>query len=191
MSSPGQTNRAGLSRTDLLRISESISATHGLGGADRFTTELVLLEVDPWRLHAYWHIEHSDLFRARVAAGDPCASLVIRIREAEPDSGTGWIPKEELVTGLTRSHYLEAPVNGTGCYAEIGLKLQDGSLHALVRSNIAYPPRQRESPVYEMIAVDTRVRRDPPAEDVHFGETMLVPLQLDTLDVDASRSSWS
>lgn len=186
----GQTVKGGRSG-DLLRISEEISERHGLSSSWAASTELVLLEVDPTRLHVYWHIEHADLFRARVAAGDPCASLVLRVLPSDPSPDTANSAPPIQVKGLSESHYVDVPEPGVACYAEIGLKLRDESIYPLVRSNIAYPPRAEESLDYEMIPVDTRVRPESPPVDDAFGQTMSRPLPMDRVDGPFPASSWS
>lgn len=128
---------------ELRRISAEISA--------RFfrleeTTRLVLLDIGPWRLHAYWNITEADLNRAR--AQQPDAPLVLRFTDLSPDAPTAahHARFDVEVQGVRNNWYLDLWQDGKRYAAELGLRAADGSLLRLARSNEIEVPRADPAP---------------------------------------------
>jgi len=108
---------------------------------DQETTELVLLEVSPHRLHAYWHITAEDLAGVLSTARDPQARLVIRFLE----QGTPDTAFDVELTETSGRRYVELPQDAKRYAGELGLRIADGRLLPLARSNIAELPRSGQS----------------------------------------------
>ena len=172
-------------RSRLRQISEDIAAAYSLVGLNRASTRLVLLDVDPCRVHAYWRIEHNALFRVRVAAADPSPRLVLRVRTLVRSPANRAPPQDFPVRTLTGSLYIDLPSGGAGCYAEIGLQCH-GRFHPLAVSNLVRPPPGQASSRYELIPVDTRIDAQVPPADPRCGEAMDGPLPLPAAD----EGSW-
>jgi len=124
-------------------------------------TSLVLLDVDPNHLHAFWTLAQDDLERVRTAfpTGGGTPQLVVCLRRRNDQGGT------EIVTciplaGARRGDARFALTHDDGAYqAEVGLRNPNGGWALLVRSNQARLPR----PVGIEIPAWDGVEPEPPA----------------------------
>jgi hypothetical protein len=135
------------SAEELRAISEELAERFPLPVEE---TRLVLMDVDPHRVHAYWNITSPDLAAARTAAGPTGAEapLVLRFHDLSPTFPGGKSAHESFdieVQGL-ESHWHEDLLNDAKSYiTELGLRLPDGRLALLARSNRIQMPRASES----------------------------------------------
>lgn len=136
-----------LARADLRAISDEITREFPLTGEQ---SGVVLMDVDPHRLHAYWNLWSETLQRARAdftAAGYK-SHLVLRFRELpdqEADAHhSGTLPLEAFDRELWDAQgHVEVEVRGAGerYEAELGLTADDGGWKSLARSNrVRMPP---------------------------------------------------
>jgi len=113
-------------------------------------TELVLMGVDPHRVHAYWHVAARDLAAAHERAGGARSStLVLRVRDVTPDESgleRDWEPFDIEVQGLDSHCYVDLWQDGRAYEAELGLGAPDGSLIGLARSNRVETPHAGPRP---------------------------------------------
>ncbi|MCU0971065.1 MAG: DUF4912 domain-containing protein [Gammaproteobacteria bacterium] len=127
-------------REELRRISGELAGHFPLPVDE---SHLVLTEVDPQRVHAYWGLRAADVAAARTASGADGAPLVLRFRE--PVTPTGALgprpPFYVQVAGLRSDAYVDIPGQGRSYVAELGLIGRDGSLAVLATSNEVELPR--------------------------------------------------
>jgi hypothetical protein len=142
------------SAEELRSVVEEISAHYP---PPRLGTELVLLEVNPHRAHAYWNIDVDDYRSARQRTGLENPPLVLRLFDI-----TDGTPPEQALTafdvevqGLQGHWYLDLWKDGRTHLADIGFRDASGRLVALARSNAVSTPSSAESPDYHTLAVDT------------------------------------
>jgi hypothetical protein len=102
-------------------------------------THLTLMEVHPWRLHAYWNIAAADMAAARgrlpTDAAEP--SLILRFTDLSAQRGKN-IANHRFdieVQGLTNSWYVDLWQDGRRYSAQLGLRTQDGDMISLASSN--------------------------------------------------------
>jgi hypothetical protein len=126
-------------------------------------TELVLMDVDPRRVHAYWHIAAQDLAAARGPVGESSpAPLVLRVRDVTADGAGPGAPAESFdieVQGLDGHCYVDLWQGGRAYEAELGLRAPDGTLVALARSNRVETPPGGPAPL--QTAVPPRAALQP------------------------------
>lgn len=139
---------------DLRGIAEDISSHYP---PPRLGTELVLLEVNPHRAHAYWNIDVEDYRSAQARTGMERAPLVLRLYDI-----TDGTPPERALTafdveiqGLQGHWYVDLWKDGHTHVADLGFRAADGRLVLLARSNPVSTPPAAESPNYHTLAVDT------------------------------------
>lgn len=125
---------------------------------------LTLLEIDPWRLHAYWHVAEADLAaaRARLPDGGRDAALVLRFSDLSPRTADGPPPHERFdleVRGASNNWYVGLWRDAKHYSAELGLRAADGAFVALVRSNEVVTPRGGPSPELDFRNVEVRAPR--------------------------------
>lgn len=106
-------------------------------------TSLVLLDVDPGHLHAFWTLAPGDLDQARAAfpgwGGQP--QLVVSLLRLRGSGGAEVVTSVPLA-GAARGDARFALVNDGATYqAEVGLRNPDGGWVLLARSNQARLPR--------------------------------------------------
>jgi hypothetical protein len=145
--SPAPTSTADLSPGDLRAVSAEL--------APRFPatvdeTELVLLDVDPYRAHAYWHLAETDLEagRDRLGSGGKPA-MVLRVHDVTAEDSPGsarWEPFDVEVQGLDGHCYLDLWQDGRSYEVELVLRSRDGRLASLARSNRVDTPRAGPPP---------------------------------------------
>jgi hypothetical protein len=125
-------------------------------------TSLVLLDVDPNHLHAFWTLAQDDLERVRTAfpTGGGTPQLVVCLRRRNDQGGTEVVTCIPLA-GAQRGDARFALTQDDGAYqAEVGLRNPNGGWALLVRSNQARLPR----PVGIEIPAWDGVEPEPPAE---------------------------
>jgi hypothetical protein len=130
---------------------------------------LTLLEVDPWRVHAYWTVAEADLAAARAALGasGPDAPLVLRFADLSPGAPEGAAPHPRFDVEVERarnSWYVGLWRDAKHYVAELGLRVPDGRFVALVRSNEVVTPRAGPSPELDFRHLEVRSPRLLPAQ---------------------------
>ncbi|NJO67522.1 MAG: DUF4912 domain-containing protein, partial [Rhodospirillales bacterium] len=91
--------------------------------------ELVLIDVDPHHLHAFWNIpaDRFETLRSELGGSEGAAPLVLRFFEALP-SGGGDQSFDVEVIGLQGQYYVDVWSESRRYRASIGLRRADGSL---------------------------------------------------------------
>jgi uncharacterized protein DUF4912 len=115
-------------------------------------TELVLIDVDPRQVHAYWNVQESSLAEAAGLAG-PGASLVLRFHDLT-EGGDTPRPFDVEVQGSSGQSYVDLWGDAKRCVAELGLRAPDGRFFLLARSNKAETPRASVSPIHAFQTLD-------------------------------------
>jgi hypothetical protein len=125
---------------------------------------LTLMEVDPWRVHAYWNVAEAKLAAARssLADGGPDAALVLRFTDLSP--GTPDLapphPRFDIEVQQARNNWYIGLWRDAKHYsAELGLRAADGAFVALVRSNEVSTPRAGASPEIDFRHLEVRPPR--------------------------------
>lgn len=109
------------------------------------SAELVLIDVDPLVLHAFWRIPLSRFRDAQSALGpdDTLAPMYLSIEEADEDgrdlSGSPDV-FDVRVSGLQSRAYIDVHSTGRCFRAVLGLRGKDGVFVELARSNVARLP---------------------------------------------------
>lgn len=134
------------------------------------SSRLTLLEIDPWRVHAYWNVAEDEIAAARVrlphgfggGGGEP--ALVLRFTDLSPDTGeAAHHPHFDIeVEGASNNWYIDLWRDAKHYSAELALKAADGTFIALVRSNEVVTPRGGPSP--ELAFRNLEVRAPRPVE---------------------------
>lgn len=150
---------------ELRRISAEISA-RGLPSFE--TTRFELLDIDPWNVHASWHIAPEDMAaaRAKLPRDARNAALVLRFSDVSPRS----LDPE----GPHRRFDIEVPEDSDNRYvnlwrdakhysAAIGLRAADGAFVPLARSNEIATPRGGPAPELDFQQIEVRAHDAPPA----------------------------
>lgn len=108
-------------------------------------SHLELMAIDPWNIHAYWHIQASELAkcRARFAGNGLSAKLVLRFNDVSPKQGPNSVHDQFdiEVTDDSSSWYVNLWRDGKHYTAEIGLRTDEGIFEALATSNEVVTPR--------------------------------------------------
>lgn len=163
---PGRTARtqAGpqpFSADELRRISRQISSAWFVPPAG---SRLTLLEIDPWRVHAYWFIAEADLeaARATLPRHGQDTDLVLRFTDISP----GLTRAEALharfdipVQRANNNWYVDLWRDAKRYSAELGLRAPDGAFVPLARSNEAETPRGGPSPQLDFRQLEVRAPR--------------------------------
>lgn len=129
---------------------------------------LTLLEVDPWRVHAYWNVAEADLAAARASLGasGPDAVLVLRFADLSPGAPEGAAPHPRFDVEVERarnSWYVGLWRDAKHYVAELGLRAPDGRFVPLVRSNEVVTPPAGPSPELDFRHLEVRSPRALPA----------------------------
>lgn len=125
----------------------------------RLGTELVLLEINPHKAHAYWNIDVEDYRAAQARTGLDRAPLVIRLQDVTGDAQESSAPFDIEIQGMQGHWYIDLWRDGRTHVAELGFRRPDGGLERLARSNPVLTPPAAESPDYHTLAFDTAERR--------------------------------
>ena len=117
--------------------------------------ELVLIDVDPRVLHAFWSLPLALVqeTRATLGAAGATAPLVLRLEATDVDAA----PVDQLeaechafdvaVSGLQSRSYIDIEAAARRWQATLGIKRSDGTLIAFARSNVATLPPVGPSPL--------------------------------------------
>jgi hypothetical protein len=125
---------------------------------------LTLLEVDPWRVHAYWHVAEADLAAARAGlhGGGRNAALVLRFTDLSSRSEGNAPPHERFdieVREARNNWYVGLWRDAKHYSAELGLRVPGGEFVVLARSNEVATPRGRPAPELEFRQLEVRTPR--------------------------------
>ena len=108
---------------------------------------LVLLDVDPSRLHAYWAVASDAVAEARrhMGVGGAAARLVLRVRDLDG----GEAAFDEPVQGMRGGTYVDVWGDARRYRAELGLATPGGQFTSLLSSNDATlpPPGPTAAPI--------------------------------------------
>lgn len=133
--------------------------------------QLVLIDVDPRHLHAFWTLDAATFDAARRTAADSGreAAMVLRISGAGDAAGEDAFDVE--VAGLQGQCYVDIWGEGRGYRAELGLRRADGSLDALAPAALVELPSA--GPVGQ--APQRPVAPLPPAEAAQAADVAAAP----------------
>jgi hypothetical protein len=144
------------SAAELRRISAEVAAWDRPPAE---ATRLSLMEVDPWNLHAYWHIDPADMVAGRAKLGDDGehAGLVLRFCDISPrlDDALPHNGFDIEVGEGSNNQYVNLWRDAKRYSAEIGLRAHDGAFMPLARSNEVATPRAGPSPALDFLRVET------------------------------------
>jgi hypothetical protein len=155
------------SAAELRRISQQISAEWFRPVE---SSHLTLLDIDPWRVHAYWNVAEDEIAAARArlphdfGGGGDESALVLRFTDLSPDTDqAAHHPHFDIeVEGASNNWYVDLWRDAKHYSAELGPKAADGTFIALVRSNEVVTPRGGPSP--ELAYRNLEVRTPRPVE---------------------------
>lgn len=138
-------------------------------------TELVLMEISPHRLHAYWHIPPWDLETANAKTDEKKTQLVIRFHDLTAEGPQSMPPPafDIEISKTTGSQYVEVWEDAKRYAAELGLRTKDGLLVDLARSNTVELPSAGHSTslgakVMTLTPLDEELYLEPPANQSEF-----------------------
>jgi hypothetical protein len=117
-------------------------------------TQLVLLVVDPYLIHAYWEVSPEKLREAKKLAEE--AKCVLRFYKGGKTSLED-VPPESFdieIDFQAGNWYVHLWSPEESLYADLALKTADGTLLTLVRSQVVHMPRVRPA-----IAIDQHYMR--------------------------------
>ncbi len=163
------------SREELRAVSEELAQRFPLGIEH---TELVLMDVDPHQVHAYWNISYEDMTAARrtLGAEGEQALVVLRFYDQSPAaSGAGRKPFDVVIQGLQGHRAVDMWADARRYVAELGLRRSDDTLLPLARSNQAQTPAARPAQTpkvpYREIRVTTQDTTSEPGPETGLPKT--------------------
>jgi hypothetical protein len=163
---------------DLAAVAAEVAGTFPLVLAQ---TSLVLLDVDPGHLHAFWTLAPGDLAQARAAfpAGGGEPQPVVSLRRLH-DSGEAEVVTSIPLAGAARGDARFALVNDGATYqAEVGLRNAGGGWVLVARSNQARLPRPVgiDIPAWDGVEPEAPAQIESPAESqvAPSGQVAAVP----------------
>lgn len=116
-------------------------------------TRLVLMTIDPYRIHAYWEVVPADLAVARQTLGDEGeeAQTILRIYDVTAISfdGTNAWHTFDVTVGAASNWYLSLWSSGKSFLGEVGLRSPRGHFVPLARSNVTSTPSAGPSDCFE------------------------------------------
>jgi hypothetical protein len=149
------------SAIELRQISTHITTQWFLPVEDN---RLTLLEIDPWRVHAYWNVAEADVAAARgsLPGGGAEAALVLRFTDLSPGTRDTAPPHPRFdieVQQARNNWYIGLWRDAKHYSAELGLRAPDGAFVGLVRSNEVVTPRAGPSPDLDFRHLEVRPPR--------------------------------
>lgn len=123
------------------------------------TNRLTLMEIDPWRVHAYWHLNEAALAAARdeLPAGGNDADLVLRFTDLSPgEAAAPHAPFDIQVQRANNNWYVDLWRDAKHYSAELGLRSGGGEFITLARSNAIRTPRSGPSPELDFQHLEVR-----------------------------------
>jgi hypothetical protein len=107
-------------------------------------TEVILIDIDPYRLHAFWAVapETIAVARNKLGVGGEKAPMVLRIFDLSTTNGVaGSAPSFDVeVRGLQSRSYIDIFGRSRRYRAELGLRAPGGDLVVLGKSNVVELP---------------------------------------------------
>ena len=127
-------------------------------------TSLVLLDVDPEHLHAFWTLAPDDVLRASAAfpAGDGGVERVIRLRRLHAGSAAEILTTRAMADSLQGDARFAVAHDDATYQAEFGLRNGHGGWVLLARSNRARLPRPVGIPIPRWTGDEARSVLPPP-----------------------------
>jgi len=120
--------------------------------------QLVLIEIDPYRLHAFWTVTRDalELARNRLGAAGADASMVLRVFEAETDDmESSEAPAFDVdVGGLQSRSYVDIFGETRRYRAALGLRAGDNRFVTLATSNTVELPPASPNGASEILRID-------------------------------------
>jgi len=130
--------KAELARKILRDAGEEVRSSFPREGAG---TELVLIDVDPHRIHAFWTIPVALMEDARARPGGAGAAMVLRVFPLAEDGARAASFFDVEVGGLKGRTYVEVWQPERRYTASVGLRTAGGEFIAFANANeIALPP---------------------------------------------------
>jgi len=135
-------------------------------------TRLVLMEIDPRHLHAYWEVAPADRDAAVKKLGEAAQSWVLRFYDVTliQFDGTNAHSHFDVFVDLAADNwYVELWATEKTYCAEIGPRAASGKFMPVTRSNFVQLPRGEQSPEYKPewtkveVPATERVEPQPPA----------------------------
>lgn len=116
-------------------------------------TRLVLMEIDPYRVHAYWNVDENDLAHIQKELGKSLkdAQLVLRIYDISYIyyNGTNAHSHFDIeIQGLRNNWYIDLWSSAKSYCADLGFRLPSGDFHAITHSNVIHAPPDSQSPIF-------------------------------------------
>lgn len=139
---------------ELRAITQEVSSLYP---PPRLGTELVLLEVNPHRAHAYWNVDVEDYRAAARETGLDSPPMILRLYDVTGvahDAQQAHSYFDLQVQGLQGHWYVDLWKDGRCHIAELGLRRPSGGLVPLARSNAVSTPPASESALYDTTALD-------------------------------------
>lgn len=154
--SPGKISKSGTvpspqPQAEGLRFSPSLQEDLDALPKSYGRTTIVLMAVDPYRVHAYWEVVPKDLADARRLRG-PQARPALRFHEVtgiSVDGANAHCCFDVDVQFAAENWYVHLWSPAKSYVVDLGLRTADGSFFALVRSNIAHTPPAGPEPAAE------------------------------------------
>lgn len=144
---PHDITRPAYSREELREISAEAAARFPRRS---LSEHLVLMEVNPTRVHAYWAVDAGSLDVARVRAGVTGARTPMVLRAYALDDGGARRPRPAFdteVQGLNSSAYIDVWGEARRYAAELGVRGDDGEFVGLIASEpVTLPPERPSAP---------------------------------------------
>ena len=129
--------KAGETREFLRQVSEDVRASFPRQFTD---ASLILVDVDPNRLHSYWNVPISVMDRARAQPDALGAPMILRLEPLTNGTGGAANCIDVVAGGLQDSAYIGI-WQSERCYrGTLGLRNGDGTLIPLATSNVIALP---------------------------------------------------
>jgi|GEM_PF-6972112 hypothetical protein len=128
-------------------------------------SRLELMEIDPWNVHAYWHIQASDMAncRSKLARKGLNAKLVLRFNDVSPKQDQNGV-HDQFDIDVTEGNdnwYVNLWRDGKHYLAEIGLRTEEGIFEVLATSNEVITPHAYPSAEFDFYLADIRAPSMP------------------------------